>query len=202
MSPERDKEGLTVRAKRCGMVFLAVLVIIGLGACSTSKGVTKSQTPAAASVAPATPQNQAPQMASGSADKVNQLKKDGAVASADMGKGRDATAVVLKDIYFDFDKYLIGTEAANVLKENSRWFTANPAGRLRVEGNCDERGTIEYNLALGQKRADAARSYLVTLGVDGKKIETVSYGKEKPADPSKTPEAWAKNRRDHFIPLQ
>ncbi len=73
---------------------------------------------------------------------------------------------------------------------------------MRIEGNCDERGTVEYNLALGQKRADAAKAYLVNLGVDGKRLETVSYGKEKPVDPGHNEEAWAKNRRDHFTSLQ
>ena len=72
---------------------------------------------------------------------------------------------------------------------------------MRVEGHCDERGTVEYNLALGQKRADAAKAYLVNLGVDGKFIETVSYGKERPVDPGHNEAAWAKNRRAHFLAL-
>ncbi len=75
-------------------------------------------------------------------------------------------------------------------------------GKVRIEGNCDERGTVEYNLALGQKRADAAKAYLVNLGADPKKLETVSYGKEKPVDPGHNEAAWAKNRRDNFTPLQ
>ncbi len=107
----------------------------------------------------------------------------------------------LQDINFDFDKYNIRPGDAEILKKNYEWFKANPQ-KVKVEGHCDERGTIEYNLVLGQKRADAAKNYLVGLGVDGKRLETVSYGKEKPIDPGHNEAAWAKNRRVHFTPLQ
>ena len=109
--------------------------------------------------------------------------------------------IVLNDVNFDFDKYNIRTGDANILKSNAEWFKANPGKKMRVEGNCDERGTVEYNLALGQKRADAAKAYIVNLGADGKLIETVSYGKERPADPGHDEAAWAKNRRAHFLAL-
>jgi peptidoglycan-associated lipoprotein len=110
-------------------------------------------------------------------------------------------AVSLDDIFFDFDRYSIRASDAEILKKNYGWLAAN-AGKLRIEGNCDERGTVEYNLALGQKRADAAKAYLVTLGADPNRLETVSYGKEKPVDAGHNEAAWAKNRRDHFTPLQ
>ncbi|MCX5816244.1 MAG: peptidoglycan-associated lipoprotein Pal [Proteobacteria bacterium] len=112
-----------------------------------------------------------------------------------------APIVALNDINFDFDKYNIRPGDANILKGNAEWFKANPGKKMRVEGNCDERGTVEYNLALGQKRADAAKAYIVNLGVDGKALETVSYGKERPADPGHNEAAWAKNRRAHFLAL-
>jgi peptidoglycan-associated lipoprotein len=107
----------------------------------------------------------------------------------------------LEDIHFDFDKYSIRPGDGDVLKKNYDWFAANQ-GKVRIEGNCDERGTVEYNLVLGQKRADAAKNYLVNLGVDGKRLDTISYGKEKPEDPEHNETAWAKNRRDHFTALQ
>jgi peptidoglycan-associated lipoprotein len=88
-----------------------------------------------------------------------------------------------------------------MLKGNAAWFNANPGKKMRVEGHCDERGTVEYNLALGQKRADAAKAFIVNLGVDGKLIETVSYGKERPVDPGHNEAAWSKNRRAHFLAL-
>jgi len=111
-------------------------------------------------------------------------------------------AAMLTDIHFDFDKYNIRPGDAETLKKDFEWFKQNPGKKARVEGHCDERGTVEYNLVLGQKRADSAKAYLVNLGADGKLIETVSYGKEKPIDPGHNEEAWAKNRRVHFLPLQ
>lgn len=113
-------------------------------------------------------------------------------------------AVSLKDINFDFDKYNIREGDAGILRENANWFrdAANSGKKVRIEGHCDERGTVEYNLVLGQKRADSAKNFLVSQGVNGKLLETISYGKEKPVDPGHNEEAWAKNRRAHFQPLQ
>ncbi|MBA4418329.1 MAG: peptidoglycan-associated lipoprotein [Syntrophus sp. (in: bacteria)] len=113
-----------------------------------------------------------------------------------------APVVALKDINFDFDKYNIRANDAEILKGNVNWFKANPGIKLKIEGNCDERGTVEYNLVLGQKRADSTKKYLMDLGVDGKLMDTVSYGKERPIDPRHNEAAWANNRRAHFVPLQ
>ena len=119
------------------------------------------------------------------------------------GKGAaGAPGAMLKDVHFDFDKYLITHQDVEVLKQDLPWFKANPGTRVRVEGNCDERGTVEYNLALGQKRADATKAYLGTLGVDATRLDTVSYGKERPIDPGHNEAAWAKNRRAHLEPLK
>jgi peptidoglycan-associated lipoprotein len=113
-----------------------------------------------------------------------------------------APVVMFKDVNFDFDKYNIRAEDGAILKGDSNWFKANPGKKVKIEGHCDERGTVEYNLVLGQKRADATKKYLQDLGVDGKTMETVSYGKERPVDPGHNEAAWAKNRRAHFQPLQ
>ena len=112
-----------------------------------------------------------------------------------------ATVVELKDVNFDFDKYNIRSGDAEILKENHGWYKKNPGRKTKIEGHCDERGTVEYNLALGQKRADSTKNYLVKLGVDGKMIETVSYGKEKPLCMEHNENCWAKNRRAHFLVL-
>ena len=109
---------------------------------------------------------------------------------------------VLKDIHYDFDKYDIRAEDAEILNQNYAWFKQNPGTRVKIEGNCDERGTVEYNLVLGQKRADSAKSYLTTLGVQENLLDTVSYGKERPLDSGHNEAAWAKNRRSHFVPLK
>ena len=108
----------------------------------------------------------------------------------------------LQPVYFDYDKYNVRPGDAEILKKNLDWFKANPSTKVRIEGNCDERGTVEYNLALGQKRADAAKTYLIGLGVDGKRLDTISYGKERPTCSEKNEGCWAKNRRDDFVPIK
>jgi peptidoglycan-associated lipoprotein len=129
-------------------------------------------------------------------------KQEIAIAPAPAPTVAPAVAIAgLSDVYFAFDKYDIRPGDGDILKKDYNWFSGN-AGKVRIEGNCDERGTVEYNLVLGQKRADAAKSFLVNLGVDGSRLDTVSYGKEKPLDPGHNEAAWAKNRRDHFTPLQ
>ncbi len=108
----------------------------------------------------------------------------------------------LEAIYFDFDKYVIKPEGRDALKRNADWLQQNPDRKIVVEGNCDERGTNEYNMALGQRRADAAAKYLTDLGVAKERIGTVSYGEEKPVCTEKTEACWSKNRRDDFVVKQ
>jgi peptidoglycan-associated lipoprotein len=102
------------------------------------------------------------------------------------------------DIHFDFDKSLIKDGDKPTLQKIAEYLKQHPRSKIRIEGNCDERGTAEYNMALGERRADSARKYLINLGVPAGKILTVSFGKEKPVDPGHSEDAWAKNRRDHF----
>ena len=105
----------------------------------------------------------------------------------------------LKDIHFDFDQYNIHPEDRRILSSHADFLLKNKNVKMVIEGNCDERGTAEYNLALGQRRAEEAMKYLLNSGVDKKRIKTISYGKERPLDPAHNEEAWAKNRRDHFV---
>jgi peptidoglycan-associated lipoprotein len=104
----------------------------------------------------------------------------------------------LEDIQFAYDQADLTDQARATLERNAQWMRAHPAAKVRVEGHCDERGTVEYNLALGERRAQATRDYLVSLGVESSRLSTVSYGKERPLDPSSTDAAFAKNRRAHF----
>jgi peptidoglycan-associated lipoprotein len=104
-----------------------------------------------------------------------------------------------EDIYFEFDQYILSDTAKQNLNKKAQWLKAFPAAKALIEGHCDERGSAEYNLALGQKRADAAMQYLVSLGINANRLSTISYGKEKPIDPGHTEAAWAKNRRAHFV---
>jgi peptidoglycan-associated lipoprotein len=108
---------------------------------------------------------------------------------------------LLKDIHFDFDKYDIRPEDAGILKENAALLMNYPKVKIQVEGHCDERGTSEYNLALGERRANAAKRYLLSQGISSDRISSISYGEEKPLDPGHNEEAWSKNRRGHFVIL-
>lgn len=114
-------------------------------------------------------------------------------------EGEILESKLLKDIRFDFDKYDIRPGDAEILKGNAALLLKYPTVNIQIEGNCDERGTVEYNLALGERRANSAKKYLISLGMPADRISTISYGKEKPLDSGHNEEAWAKNRRDHFI---
>ncbi len=105
---------------------------------------------------------------------------------------------LFKDILFEYDSYTIRSEDFPRLKEVGSWLSQHKNARVTIEGHCDERGTNEYNLALGQKRADAVKDYLAKLGIDEKRIKAMSYGKESPANPGHNEEAWAANRRAHI----
>jgi peptidoglycan-associated lipoprotein len=105
----------------------------------------------------------------------------------------------LKTVYFDFDKYDIRPNDAKTLDANAAWLKTNANNLVLIEGHCDERGTNEYNLALGEKRAKAAMNYLVAQGVQASRITIISYGKERPVCTEKTEACWAQNRRDNFL---
>jgi peptidoglycan-associated lipoprotein len=124
-------------------------------------------------------------------------KQAGAVPSE--ATAAQAAAGFNKNIYFDFDRFDLTPEATEALNQLVAYLKANADLKVKIDGNCDERGTIEYNLALGERRAKSAQDYIVTQGIDSQRISTISYGKEKPMDPGHNEEAWAKNRRDDFV---
>jgi len=105
----------------------------------------------------------------------------------------------LKEIYFDFDSYALRADARETLKGDAEWLKRNPGVRVTVEGHCDERGTTEYNLALGAKRAQAAKDYLISLGLPADRISTTSFGNETPICRDHTDECWQRNRRGRFV---
>jgi peptidoglycan-associated lipoprotein len=141
--------------------------------------------------APATP---AASAASGS-QSATAMKSDGANEKA------RATTTELKSIYFDFDKSIIRDDAKDALHTNAEWLKAHPRAKINIEGNCDERGTKEYNQALGQRRAASAKKYLTALGISSSRISLTSYGKEKLICTESTEECWQKNRRDDFVAI-
>ena len=118
-------------------------------------------------------------------------------------KERAAMAAAgLQPIYFDFDKSFVRNDAKSIMKANAEWLKANPTVKVKIEGNCDERGTKEYNQALGQRRAASAKKYLTDLGISAKRISLISYGKEKLACTDGTEACWQKNRRDDFVSVK
>ena len=105
----------------------------------------------------------------------------------------------LADIHFEYDQAGLTQEAQATLAGHAKWLSTHGGAKVKVEGHCDERGTVEYNLALGERRAQVTREYLVQLGVASGRLTIVTYGKERPLDPASNEAAWAKNRRAHFV---
>jgi peptidoglycan-associated lipoprotein len=118
-----------------------------------------------------------------------------------MGEGNIPIATPgeeLKDAHFSFDSAALSAGAQATLRENAQWLNDNPDVKVVIEGHCDERGTAEYNMALGERRAKAVYDFVRSLGVARERMKTISYGEEMPLDPRSTEDAWAKNRRGHF----
>lgn len=105
----------------------------------------------------------------------------------------------LTDAFFDFDEAALRADAKTALENNAKWMQSNSGSNVIVEGHCDERGSVEYNLALGERRAKSAKEFLVSYGIAANRITTISYGKERPFDPGHDENAWAQNRRAHFV---
>ncbi len=134
------------------------------------------------------------------ADENNQ-PKDGGTDSAARQDASDKTAgvVLQENIYFDFDRFTLTPASEEILIQNGQWLINNPDVTITIEGHCDERGTNEYNLALGDRRTQAVRTFLADLGIEAARLATVSYGEERPAYQGHDEAAWAKNRRAHFL---
>jgi peptidoglycan-associated lipoprotein len=117
------------------------------------------------------------------------------------GKSTSDATGPLKDIYFEFDSHNLSGDAREVLRANANWLKSNPASRAEIEGHSDERGTNEYNLALGAKRAQTAKDFLATLGVTADRLSTISYGEEIPTCKEASENCWQRNRRARFVVL-
>lgn len=110
-----------------------------------------------------------------------------------------SAAEALQPVYYDFDRSSIRSDARSALRKNAEWLKANPDEKVKIEGNCDERGSNEYNLALGQRRAASAKKYLVDSGISSRRISLISYGEEKPACRESNEDCWQENRRSDFV---
>ena len=130
-----------------------------------------------------------------------QARQAEAMRQAEMAEMAKA-AFVNEDVHFAFDSFLLDAEAERILGEKAAWLQDNDDASVQIEGHCDERGTSAYNLALGERRANAVQQYLTVLGLDPDRLSTISYGEEQPLDPGHDEAAWSRNRRAHFVIVQ
>ena len=166
-------------------LVLLILIAVVLGSCG--KQATKVSEVSRESVEPEIP-------------KVEKSKAPAAPEPIqEKEKAAPKVAINFRNVNFDFDKYELRADARDILAGHAQVLKENPDIKLTIEGHCDERGTIEYNLALGERRANAVKNYLINYGINPKRLSTISYGKERPLDPRSNEEAWAKNRRAAFV---
>ena len=141
----------------------------------------------------------APQTAAAPVSQAAPAQTTAAIKPAQKTPSTSQLQSALEKIYFDFDSAVLSESARSTLAKNAALLIKEPSARIRIEGNCDERGSAEYNLALGERRAASAQQYLTTLGVRSERLSTISYGKEKPAEQGSSETAMTKNRRDEFV---
>jgi peptidoglycan-associated lipoprotein len=179
-----------------------VLVVQGILLVSLAAGCAR--TPAATTAAAPPPSGTSTTVSPGSrsmdgGDGTRQAAGGGSTSRPRVDGFRVAPTGSLTDVYFEFDKYELTADATGALDANAEWLKANPKHLVLIEGHCDERGTVAYNLALGERRAKATQNYLAARGVPAGRISIVSYGEEKPQCPGHTEACWTKNRRAHFM---
>ncbi len=172
-----------------GVLFVLVISMVFFSAGCSKKGVDQ--------VEEITPPETA-ETVDGSGAMMPDLDIEPGVETGLSGLEPEVAAFENQDVYFGYDKFNLSAEARTILAEKASFLNAHPEMKIRVEGHCDERGTSEYNLALGERRAKAAQDYLVFLGINPTRISIISYGEERPVDPGHYEDAWANNRRAHF----
>jgi peptidoglycan-associated lipoprotein len=188
--------------KNIGFVLTVLLLIVFTVSCSPKQS-TQSE------MAPPPPIETEPTVVEFDSSRVSDILKDGDIPEEDRGElswlpkrpplgMRFENTDSLQTVYFEFDKYSLTKKARTILEANAEWLRANPQLVARIEGHCDERGTLEYNQVLGENRAISVKKYLVTLGVAPDRLYTISYGETMPAESGHNEEAWAKNRRAYF----
>jgi peptidoglycan-associated lipoprotein len=193
-----------------GTVVLAALVVLSAGACHRSVPLVENPAPPPSAAAQSPTLAEPGKPPAPPAPVKESVKEPVVAAPAPIVEDRVSSASLdeinrnspLKPVFFDYDRSDVSAEAQKALDANADVLKHNPGWIVTIEGHCDERGTAEYNLALGERRANAARAYLVSLGIPADHLRTVSYGKEFPFDPGHDEAAWARNRRAHFVVTQ
>ena len=180
-----------------GIFFTLISCLIIFSGCAEKKATVKSDPPQVQETAPAPIPPPTPETAKQTPPTETANIKEAAGEQSSLMGATEKSPV--SDINFDFDSSIIRPDAREILKVNADFFLKNRISSIVIEGHCDERGTAEYNMALGQKRAQETKTYLINLGIKESIIRTISYGEERPLDPGNNEEAWAKNRRAHFV---
>jgi peptidoglycan-associated lipoprotein len=185
---------------KCVSAVLVFYAAVALGGCSSqTKAPGDPEASAAASASPS-PAEAKTKVASGPTESSTKAPPASSLDALQRGESTATPASSpLKDVYFDFDRYDLRADSREILKANSAWLKANPAAQVQIEGHCDERGTTEYNVALGSRRAESVKDYLVTLGTSADRLSTISYGEEIPVCREQTEACWQQNRRVRFV---
>jgi peptidoglycan-associated lipoprotein len=192
---------------RKNLTLIGFLVLVAFGmtiftGCAEKKTVVKDeaiQEQTAPAAQTAQQDNEAARQVKEQADRERALREQAEREQAAKAKAAATAEVNIRDINFDFDQSNIRPDAREILKANADILLKKGAAQIAIEGYCDERGTAEYNMALGERRAQEAKKYLVNLGMEASQIKTISYGEERPLDPGNNEDAWANNRRAHFV---
>ena len=174
------------------LATMALVLLILWGCPKKTQMTTSQETQTEKVTAPSTPS------AANDSDSRSAAAASAAGSGDGYGERASAAGGSLQSVYFDYDRSSIRTDAGATMKANADWLKAHPAAKIRIEGNCDERGTKEYNVALGQRRAATAKKYLTDLGIASGRISLLGYGKEKPVCTTGSEACWQKNRRDDF----
>jgi peptidoglycan-associated lipoprotein len=186
---------------RMACYICVAIVGLTLAACAPS-ATTKPDT--AASPGSATARNPGADQRAGEGQR-DGGKESGTDSLSQLQQGKAPVTPAsspLKDVYFDFDRSDLSGDGRTILRANAEWLKSNPAARVEIEGHCDDRGTNEYNLALGAKRAQSVREYLATLGIAAARLSTISYGEEIPVCREQGESCWKQNRRARFVVIQ
>jgi peptidoglycan-associated lipoprotein len=181
--------------KRCSIFALGLLLAVMLPLLTTSCSKKVVQDEGLTTSPETRPSDRSSQMGPGFGARPTEES----LSAAERERREAEAAFANQDIIFEFDKYDLEPRGREILAEKAYFMKKYPTVKVSIEGHCDERGTAEYNLALGERRANSAQQYLIHLGIAENRISTISYGKERPLDPGHGEASWSKNRRDHFV---
>jgi peptidoglycan-associated lipoprotein len=183
---------------------IACYAMVSLFMATSCAPSTASKTDSGAAQADSVPSKGSSSSSKGEGDRVGASEATTDRSSLNQlqeGKSTSEGSGPLKDIYFDFDSHNLNADAREILRANANWLKSNSAARAEIEGHSDERGTNEYNLALGAKRAQTAKEFLATLGIGAERLSTISYGEEIPTCKDASENCWQRNRRARFVVL-